>query len=72
MGSQQNSVLLWKYLVTFRVQYYSLFVSGVVGTTEHLCDWAALDVSLFAFELERWEEEERLWYCNVLQAPCID
>jgi hypothetical protein len=41
---------------------YSLFASVVAGATDHLCDWAELDVSLFAFESERWEEEELLWY----------
>jgi hypothetical protein len=40
---------------------YSLFVSGVVGATGHLSDAQALDVSLFAFEPERWKEKEYIW-----------
>jgi hypothetical protein len=32
----------------------SLFVSGVAGATDDLCDWFASPASWFAFEPERW------------------
>ncbi len=50
---------IWSPLVA---KIYSIFVSGVMGTTDLLCDSAALDVSLFALEPDRCEEEDYVWY----------
>ena len=40
----------------------TLFVSGVVGATDDLCDWFEVPASWPAFEPEKWEEKEHLWY----------
>jgi hypothetical protein len=40
----------------------SLFVRGVVGATEGLCDWCEVPASWPPFEPEKWEEKEHLWY----------
>jgi hypothetical protein len=40
----------------------SLFCSGVVGTTNDLCDWFEVPASWPAFEPEKWKEKEHLWY----------
>ena len=39
-----------------------LFVRGVVGATEGLCDWFEVPASWPPFEPEKWEEKEHLWY----------
>jgi hypothetical protein len=40
----------------------TLFVRGVVGATEDLCDWFEVPASWPPFEAEKWEEKEHLWY----------
>ena len=40
----------------------TLFVSGFVGATDDLCDWFAVPAFWPAFEPEKWEEKEHLWY----------
>ena len=40
----------------------TLFVSGFVGATDDLCDWFAVPASWPAFEPEKLEEKEHLWY----------
>ena len=40
----------------------TLFVRGVVGATEGLCDWCEVPASWPPFEPEKWEEKEHLWY----------
>ena len=40
----------------------TLFVRGVVGATEGLCDWFEVPASWPPFEPEKWEEKEHLWY----------
>ena len=40
----------------------SLFVRGVFGATEDLCDWFEVPASWPPFEPEKWEEKEHLWY----------
>jgi hypothetical protein len=40
----------------------TLFVRGVVGATEDLCDWFEVPASWPPFEPEKWEEKEHLWY----------
>ena len=40
----------------------TLFISGVVGATDDLCDWFEVPTSWPAFEPEKWEEKEHLWY----------
>ncbi len=40
----------------------TLFVSGVVGATDDLCDWFDMPATWPVFEPEKWEEKEHLWY----------
>ena len=40
----------------------TLFVRGVVGVTEDLCDWFENAASWPPFEPEKREEKEHLWY----------
>ena len=40
----------------------TLFVRGVFGATEGLCDWFEVPASWPPFEPEKWEEKEHLWY----------
>ena len=44
------------------VNVKTLFVRGVVGATEGLCDWFEVPASWPPFEPEKWEEKEHLWY----------
>ena len=48
------------------VNVKTLFVRGVVGATEGLCDWFEVPASWPPFEPEKWEEKEHLLYvlCN--------
>ena len=40
----------------------TLFVSGVVGATDDLCDWFEMPASWPVFEPEKAEEKEHPWY----------
>ena len=40
----------------------TLFISGVVGATDDLCDWFEMPASWPVFEPEKAEEKEHPWY----------
>ncbi len=46
------------------VNVETLFVRGVFGAIEGLCDWSEVPTSWPPFEPEKWEEKEHLWYVS--------